>query len=67
MPTFYGQIIYTRKHKNKVYIICNDSEIYSLIEHDLKYDTTDIIKRVSDLSYVEFLLKKKIYNDNGND
>ena len=67
MPTFYGQIIYTRKYKNKIYFICNDNEIYSLIEHDLKNNITDVIKRVSDLSYIEYLLKQKIYDDNGND
>lgn len=67
MPTFYGEIVFTRKHKNKIYIICNDNEIYSLIEHDLKNNITDVIKRVSDLSYIEYLLKQKICNDNGND
>ena len=66
MPTFYGQIIYTRKHKNKIYIICNDNEIYSLIEHDLINDVTDVIKRVSDIDYIEYLLKK-ICNDSRND
>ena len=63
MPTFYGQIVYAKKHKNKVYMITNDNEIYSLIEHDLKNNITDVIKRVSDLSYIEFLLKQKICND----
>ena len=67
MPTFYGEIVYTRKHKNKVYIICNDNEIYTLLEHNLTYDITDVIKRISDIDYIEYLLKQKIYNDNGND
>ena len=67
MPIFYGEIVFTRKHKNKIYIICNDNEIYSLIEHDLINNVTDVIKRVSDLSYIEFLLNKKICNDSRND
>lgn len=67
MITYFGTIIHTQKHGNTIYIICEDNDIYTLLEHNLTYDITDVIKRVSDIDYIEYLLKQKICNDNGND
>lgn len=60
MTEILGRIIDMKKHKQFVYLVCEQDTIYSLICHDLKNDISDILLRVSDLEYVEFRLKEEM-------
>ena len=63
VTTNFGTVIDTVYFKNKVYIVCEKDLIYSLIVHDKVFDVTDVLIRVSDIQYIEFLIKEKIKNE----
>lgn len=56
----YGRIIDMKRHKNKIYLLCKNDTIYSLLEYDISYDVLNPILRVSDLQYVEHQLKLEL-------
>lgn len=62
----FGTIIDFQKINNYVFIVTNDNEIYSLIKHDLRHDITSVVVRVSDLSYVEEVIKNERRNNQRN-
>ena len=63
MTTNFGTIIDEVHYKNKVYIVCELNEIYSLILHDKVFNITDVLCRCSDIQYIEFLIKEKMKNE----
>ena len=60
IPEIYGTIINQVKYKHKLFIITEYEGIYSLIEHHLAFDITNVILRCSDIEYIEFKLKEEL-------
>ena len=60
IPEIYGTIIDQVKYKHKLFIITDCEGIYSLIEHHLAFDITNVILRCSDIGYIEFKLKEEL-------
>lgn len=60
IPEIYGTIIDQVKYKQKLFIITDCEGIYSLIEHHLAFDITNVILRCSDIGYIEFKLKEEL-------
>lgn len=57
-PIYYGHIIYKEKYKNNIYIITENNLIYTLFIYNKDLDVTDIVKRVSEVEYLEQLIKE---------
>ena len=60
IPQIYGTIINQVKYKHKLFIITDCEGIYSLIEHHLAFDITNVILRCSDIEFIEFKLKEEL-------
>lgn len=60
-PINYGRIIHRERYKKNVFIITEKDLVYTLFIHNLELDVTDIVKRVSDIEYLEQLIKEKKY------
>ena len=48
------------KRNKKILIICVEADIYTLIEVDVLNGTTDILKRVSDETYIYSVMKNRL-------
>ena len=59
-PEILGNIIEVKKVGSKILIICVEADIYTLIEVDLLNGTTDILKRVSDETYIYSIMKHRL-------
>ena len=58
----YGKIVDVIKKNRKVYVITENYGIFSLIEHDKGFDITKVIIRVSEIDYVEEILRDLLKN-----
>lgn len=58
----YGKIVDCIKISEKIYIITENRGIFSLIEHHKGFDITNVIIRVSQLDYIEEILRDLLKN-----